>query len=179
MRKIDVEKKRASQWPWLLGVVLVALVVWGATVLLRPPAGPEAPDLPVTTADTLPPSAIPSSSGGASASPEAQSLTDLMPLGEEDVGETVEVEGEVVATGNNAFWIVSGSSVLRVDSSRRTRKGDSLSVRGMLQSAEEAMTDQMATDVLSRDPASEGWTIIRSLKLVDEIPPPSAADDST
>lgn len=179
MRKIDVEKKRATKWPWLLGVVLLALVVWGATVLLRPPAEEEGPDLPVTTADTLPPSAIPSSSGGASAAPRAQSLARLMPLGEEDIGQTVQVEGEVVATGNNAFWMVSGSSVLRVDSYRRARKGDSLSVRGVLQSAEEALTDQMATDVLSRDPAAERWTVIRSLKLVDDQPPPGAADDST
>lgn len=179
MRRIDVEKKRVTKWPWLLGVVLLVLVVWGATALLRPPAEEEGPDLPVTTADTLPPAAIPSSSGGASAAPRAKSLARLMPLGEEDVGETVRVDGEVVATGNNTFWMLSGSNVLRVDSYRRARRGDSLSVRGVLQLAEEALTDQMATDVLSRDPAAERWTVIRSLKLVDEQTPPDAADDST
>lgn len=178
MRKIDVEKKRASQWPWLLGVGLLALVVWGATTLLRAPLEEEGPDLPGTTADTLPPAAIPSSTGGASAARQAQSLAALMPLGDEDIGQTVQVEGEVVATGNDAFWIVSGSSVLRVDSFQRARKGDSLSVRGVLQPAEEAMTDQMATDVLSRDPAAQSWTVIRSVKLVDERTPPSAPDDS-
>lgn len=179
MRRIDVEKKRTSRWPWLLGAVLLALVVWGATVLLRSPAEPDAPDLPPTAADTLPPSAIPSATGGATAEREAQRLADLMPLGEENLGTTVEVEGEVVATGNAAFWLLSESRVLRIDSSQRARRGDTLAVRGVVETAEEALTDQMATDVLSRHPESEAWTIVRSFKVIAEEPAPELPDDST
>jgi len=176
MRRIDVEKKRVTHWPWLLGLALLVLAGWGATVLLRPPDEDEGPELPVTTADTLPPARIPGlgSPGGAAAA--EPSVPDLLPLGEEHLGETVRAEGEVLATGNDAFWILAGSAILRVDSRRRTRKGDTVRVRGVLRESDPEMTDQIASDVLFRGSDSERWTVVRSLKLVDEETADTAAD---
>lgn len=168
MRRIDVMKKRPSRWPWALGVVILGLALWGATVLLRPPAEDEGPELPPTAADTLPPAEIPLTRGGARPAPEPPSLSELMPLDEEHVGETVKVEGDVVATGNDAFWILAGSHVVRVDSRRRARKGESLSVEGALRAADADTTDRMAEQVLSREPGSESWTIISAFKVVEE-----------
>lgn len=168
MRRIDVMKKRPSRRPWVLGVVILGLALWGASILLRPPKEDAGPELPVTAADTLPPAAIPLTRGGARAAPEPPSLSKLMPLDEEHLGETVNVEGQVVATGNDAFWILAGSRIIRVDSRRRTRKGDSLSFRGVLRVADGETTDRMAAQVLSREPGSEGWTIVSEIKVVEE-----------
>lgn len=180
MRHIDVSKKRPSHWPWVIGVIVLGLALWGATVLLAPPADDDGPELPVTAADTLPPSSIPIAQGGAMATPEPPSLSELMPLDEEDVGETVQVEGEVVATGNDAFWIMADSRVIRVDSRQRARKGDTLTVRGVLQPVEDdENTDRVVTQVLSREPGSAGWTIINTLKLVEGDPDEEESDEAS
>lgn len=177
MRHIDVSKKRPSHWPWVIGVIVLGLALWGATVLLAPPADDDGPELPVTAADTLPPSSIPHAQGGARAMPEPPSLSELMPLDEDDVGETVQVEGEVVATGNDAFWIMADSRVIRVDSRQRARKGDTLTVRGVLQPADDETTDRVVTQVLAREPGSAGWTIINMLKLVEGDPDEAESDE--
>lgn len=166
MRRIDVMKKRPSRWPWALGVIVLALALWGATVLLRPPAEDEGPELPVTTADTLPPTQIPLTRGGARAAPEPPSLSELMPLNEEQVGETVKVEGDVVATGTDAIWILVGSHVVRVES-RRARKGEAVSVEGVIRAATTDTADRLAEQVLAREPGSEAWTMISDFKIVE------------
>lgn len=168
MRHIDVMKKRPSRWPWALGVVLLGLALWGATVLLRPPAEDDAPDLPVTAADTLPPAEIPLTRDGARPEPEPPTLSKLMPLEEEQVGQTVKVEGDVVATGNDAVWILAGTHVIRVDSRERARKGESLSLEGVLQPADTDMADRMTQQVISREPGYEAWTVIREFKVVEK-----------
>lgn len=168
MRHIDVDRKRAGRWPWVLGLGILVLVVWGVTILLRPPVESEAPAVGTTAADTLPPAMIPSetdepATGGASGAAE-----DTISLGEERLGETVRVQGEVVATGNDAFWILIDSRVLRVDSPRRARRGDTLAVRGTLREADAATTDRLASTVMSRHPEFDSWTIVRVIKLVEE-----------
>lgn len=180
MRRIDVEKKQRSRWPWLLGLGVLVLVLWGVTVLLRPPAEPEPPAVGPTAADTLPPAVIPSDPDRAHrGSPPADTSKGAL-LTEENLGETVRVEGEVVATGNDAFWIlVDDSKVLRVDSPRHARKGDTLAVRGTLREADAAATDRLASQVMSRHPQFETWTVVRVLKLVEEQPTAGAAAGAT
>lgn len=168
MRHIDVMKKRPSRGPWALGVVLLALAMWGATVLLRPPVENEAPDRPTMAADTLPPAQIPLTRDGARAEPEPPTLAELLPLGEEHMGTTLQVGGDVVATGDDAVWILAGSSVIRVDSRERARRGESLSVEGVVQPADTDMADRMTARVISREPGSEGWTVIREFKVVEK-----------
>lgn len=168
MRRLDVEKKRTTGWPWVLGVGVLALLLWGATILLRADPEPEPPDIGVTAEDTLPPALIPSPSGGGAA-PQGGTRSGAEPaLGEDQIGETVRTQGEVVATGNEAFWILAGSRVLRVDSPRRARSGDTVSVEGTLREADTEMTDRMASEVLSRHPDFDSWTVLRSLRVVEE-----------
>ncbi len=167
MPRIDVEKKRATRWPWLLGLGLLALVFWGVTVLSRAPVEEEPVPAGITTPDTLPPALIPSNP--ATAAPQAtQQPPRVGSLDEGDIGRVTRVEGEVVATGDDVFWVLSGSHVLRVDSDRRARRGDSIAVEGTVRSTDGAMTDRMASEVMSRNADFESWTLIRSLKLVEE-----------
>lgn len=168
MRRIDVEKKRTTGWPWLVGLGVLALVLWGATTLLRAEPEPDDADSGITAEDTLPPARIPSLPTGGSAPASTSPSAPEPELGEDQVGEVVRTEGEVLATGNEAFWILVGSRVLRVDSSRRARKGDTVSVEGTLREADAAKTDRIASEVISRHPGFDSWTILRSLRIVEE-----------
>lgn len=173
MRRIDVEKKRKTAWPWVIGLGVLALALWGATSLLLPDPEPEEPDIGVTAADTLPPALIPSLPGGGSA-PAGTSRTGADPeLGEDQLDEVVRVNGEVLATASDAFWILTASQVLRVDSPRRARKGDTVTVEGTLRRADTEKTDRIASEFISRHPAFDSWTVLRSLKLVEEGAPDS------
>lgn len=167
MQHIDIRKKRPSRWPWLAGAVVLALVAWGVTALLRTEPEEE-PALAVPTVeDTLPPAAIPAPPYESYDGDTSSALDALAPLDERDAGEAVRIQGQVVATGNDAFWLASGGIVLRVDSDRNARKGDSLVVAGTLTTADPEKTDRIR-DFLDRHPRSGSWTIHRDLKLVEE-----------
>lgn len=166
MRQIDIRKKRKSRWPWLLGLVILGLAGWGITILLTPDEEPE-PEIAVPTVqDTHPPAALPEPPYEQYRAPAGQSLQDLAPLDQADRGETVQFRGIVVATGNDAFWVLAGDQVLRVDSERPARRGDTLQIAGTLVQAEPDATDRMSP-VLERHPDSESWTVVRALKLVE------------
>lgn len=168
MARTSVERKQKTAWPWVVGIGLLLLTLWVVTTLLAEDddAGPEV--TVATVQDTHPPAEIPAApyadpvnaTGG-------RSLQDLAPLDEADVGEEVQVHGRVVATGNQGFWILVGSQVLRVDSLRRVRTGDDVSLFATLQPAQAETTDAIVDSVLSRSPDSGEWGVIRELKLVE------------
>lgn len=170
MARIDVEKKQKSVWPWVAGLVVLVGLGWGITQLLAPPPEPEEPQ-PVAIEGANEPAAIPSPADeygdlGDLTDPN-RGLEEIAPLGEEDVGQTLRLSGEVVATGNRSFWIVAGSDVLMVDSERTVRKGDTVQVEGTLREADPEKTDEIASSVISRHPASGEWNVVRVLKLVE------------
>lgn len=167
MQHIDIRKKRPQRWPWLVGVIALVGIGWGVTTLLRADDEPAEEVAGPTVQDTHPPAAIPDRPYEARGATAASSLAALAPLGEEDVGEAVRVEGEVVATGNDAFWILAGNEVLRVDSRRMVRKGDTLVVAGSLATADPDKTERIRS-VLDRHPLARSWTVVPSLKLVEE-----------
>ena len=167
MRNIDIEKKRPSAWPWLAGAAVLALIFWGVTVLLTPDeeSGPQVQA--TTVEDTHPPAAIPEPPREPLSNAPPRALSEFAPLGEEDVGQAVRAEGEVVATGNGSFWLLAGSDVVRIDSDRQARSGDSIAVAGRIRPADPAQADRMRSGVLARKPGSEGWMVVRSLKIVE------------
>lgn len=163
---IDIERKRPARWPWLLGLVCLALVVYGVTSLLAA-ADQDEPQVAVpTAADTVPPAAIPVPPNPVVLN-RVRSPEELAPLGEEHVGEALRVEGEVLATGTTGFWVLAGIEVLRVDSDRAVRKGEVVTIEGTLEPAVDERTDEIASEVLSRSPRAEAWGVVRTVKLVD------------
>lgn len=165
MARIDVEKKRVTAWPWVVGLVILVGLGWGITVLLAPE--PTEPEVAAAEFHEGQPAAVP-------APPEEGDLTDaarpageVAPFGEDDVGQTVDMEGAVVATGNAGFWLLAGSDVLRVDSDRRVRKGDTLEVSGTLAPADPQRTDEIVSSVLNRHPDAGTFRVIRVVKLVE------------
>lgn len=172
MARTDLERKRKTPWPWFVGLAVLALILWGTNALLTEDAETE-PGLTVATVeDTNPPAAIPSPPDvepTATGTEAARGLEEIAPLGEEDVGQTIRLDGEVVATGNDAFWLLSGGTVLRVDSERRVRTGDSLSIEGtLLRATDPEKTERIEADVLPRRPGSGDWQVLRAIKLVED-----------
>lgn len=178
MARVDIERKRATRWPWFLGLGLLVLALWGVTTLLRENESEEPlVDVP-TVEDTHPPAAIPAppvEEGGATAS--VRPIHDLAPLEESDVGQHVRAEGPVVATGNTGFWLLAGNAVVRIESARRVRRGDTLAVEGTLQRADPEETERIS-DVLGRHPESGQWSIVSAVKLVESGAAGTAADDA-
>lgn len=168
MRRIDVEKKRVTRAPWLLGLVVLGLALWGVTILLRPPAEPEPPEVGVTASDTLPPALIPMDPARLPGSSPERGSTPGVTLSEEHVGETVRVQGEVVATGGDTFWILVDSRALRVASPRRPRRGDRVSVSGTLREVDGATLDRGMADAMARHPDFDRWTVVRTVELVED-----------
>lgn len=167
MARTDVLRKQKTRWPWVIGVALFLLVLWAISGLLEQDE-PEGPEVTVATvADTHPPSAIPAAPYADPPAGTSSGLESLAPLDAEDAGQVVQLEGEVVATGNQGFWIAVGNRVLRVDSERRVRKGATVSLSGTLRPADSEATDEIADAVLSRDADAAEWQVVRELKLVE------------
>lgn len=166
MQHIDVTKKRPARWPWLLGAGLLVLTIWGVTILLRPDPDPEPQAAATTAADTLPPAMIPSDTRGSvpARSPGAGQNDSLS---EDRVGERVRLDGEVVATGPAVFWFLTGSHVVRVDSPRQVRAGESISVQGTVREADEA-GEPLPGEATERYPDSDRWTVLHALKIVED-----------
>ena len=166
-KKSDIGRKQPSVWPWVGGAVVLGLLVWGVTVLLRPPPQPEAPAVATEAVDTLPPATIPAPPGDVLGDPGGTTSTDLAGLGEQELGQSIRARGRVVATGNDSFWLLAGSGVIRVKSAREVRRGDSLAVEGRLREADPEITRSIADAVISREPDSADWIILDSLMLVE------------
>jgi hypothetical protein len=156
MRNIDVEKKRARRWPWGLGVIVLGAAVWGITMLLTPPPGDGPAEIGTTAADTLPPSAFPTTPG-TPGSRSLQSVQALAPLADEDIGMPASARGVVLAVDAGGFWLRADTLVVRVSSSRRPREGDTVEVRGALRALGEA-----------GDRAPERPGAILALEIVEE-----------
>lgn len=177
MRRVDVEKKRAARWPWLLGVVVLGLLVWGITVLLAPPEEPEQPQVADAARAPITPSAVPHppDRGVRSALP---ALGELAPLDADDVGRSTRAAGEVVATVDGGFWLSTGREVVRVESRHPARQGDSVSVTGTLRDGAGAEGAGVPR-VVERHAERSGGTVVSALRLVDETAVPSPPPDSS
>lgn len=171
MARTDFEKKRKTSWPWFVGLAVLALMFVGISALLARSDDTEPGVVVPTVEDTYPPAAVPAPPNAdptVTGADPARGLDEIAPLGEEDIGQTISLDGHVVATGNRSFWLLAGDRVVRVDSPRRVRKDDTLSIRGTLQPADPGKTDRIASDVLSRLPDSDRWQVVRVIKIVEE-----------
>lgn len=169
MQHMDIRKKRRSNWPWLAGVIVFALLAWGVTSLLsadEPATDPEA--VADSAADDAAPAEIPMPPRAPYTGPSSPTLDELAPLGPGVERKQAHANGEVVATGTDGFWLLAEGRVIRVDSPRHVRRGDTVMVEGTLQAADPDRTDRIVDAVLQRDPSSREWTVVRKLKLVTD-----------
>jgi hypothetical protein len=167
MRQLDMKRKQTSSLPWLAGLVILGLVVWAVTSLLA--AAPEevGPTADAAYEDELTPAPLPMQVNPIGVTP-VRDVTELAPLDQEDVGQRLRAEGEVLATGTAGFWMLAGSEVIRVDSEQIVRKGQTVQIQGTLREDDPEMTEQIAAEVLSRSPQPNEWRVVRGVKLVEE-----------
>lgn len=59
MADIDVERKGPSIWPWIIGLLVLALIVWAVAEMLGPDEAEFAETERVETVEPVPPAATP------------------------------------------------------------------------------------------------------------------------
>jgi hypothetical protein len=181
MRHVDMKRKYPTPWPWLAGLGVLALIIWGVTSLL---AAPNEEDPAIEAAGAAEHDVVPAliprpPHPVGSSTVQARDVRDLYPLELDDAGTLARAEGEVLATGSEGFWILAGSEVIRVDSRRPVRRGQVIEVEGVLQETSAEPTDRIADEVLSRSGASGVWTVARTIKLVErDDARPTEPDDA-
>ncbi|NIP79441.1 MAG: hypothetical protein GWM90_09600, partial [Gemmatimonadetes bacterium] len=106
----DIRKKQPTAWPWVAGLAVLALLGWGVSALLAPPP-PELEPETDAAVEIRRPAPIPNTHRQRFV-PESPGLDALAPLAGDDAGERVQVEGEVLAVTDEAFWILVDRRVL-------------------------------------------------------------------
>ncbi|HEX7051985.1 MAG TPA: hypothetical protein VF188_17385, partial [Longimicrobiales bacterium] len=169
MADINVERKGPSIWPWIIGLIVLALLIWAIAEMVDTEEPAVAEVEPVERVEQ-PPAAVPAPTPMTGAP-----LGTLMPLGPEDVGQAVLLEGTVVGTPTPAgFWVESrdvDNEVIFVQAPARTRTGEMLAhtdiqsgtdveVIGMIQEMPRDRATRWIEDARLRDSADfADWTV--------------------
>ncbi|MFW6080034.1 MAG: hypothetical protein ACODAE_10460 [Gemmatimonadota bacterium] len=115
MADINVERKGPSIWPWVIGLLVLALLIWAIAEMVDTDeeVAVEEPVEEVTEAPAAvpePEAVEPDIEEPDFAIEEATELETLMPLGSEDVGQPVLVSGEVVGVPTpDGFFVHTGT----------------------------------------------------------------------
>ena len=104
MADINVERKGPSIWPWIIGLLVLALLIWAIAEMVDTDegrvAGVEQVEEPVAAVPTPTP-VTPEAEMGA-----AVDLETLSPLGSDDIGRMARVEGKVIGQPiDQGFWV--------------------------------------------------------------------------
>lgn len=179
MADINVERKGPSIWPWIIGLLVLALLIWAIAEMVDTDqaevAGVEQVEEPVAAVPT--PAPVTPAPG--------TDLSELMPLGADDAGQMVNVEGQVVGQPTDqGFWVmtvVNGQphAIFAQAPARTTdgqmlqtqdvRQGQSVQLAGTLQQAQtEQITGWIEQGQLEQQPSYEQWTVVRELILTGQ-----------
>lgn len=127
MADINVERKGPSIWPWIIGLLVLALLIWAIAEMVdtgeEEVAGREVAEQPVA--------AVPAPTPAPAEAPSAPvELETLLPLGTEDIGRIVRIRGDVVGQPTpEGFWLktdANGDHVFFVRTPVQTRDGRTL-----------------------------------------------------
>jgi len=166
MADINVERKGPSIWPWIIGLLVLALLIWAIAEMVDTDeervAGTETVEQVEEPAAAVP-APTPITPEGAPVE-----LRTLLPLGADDIGRTVLIEGQIVGQPTNeGFWIateVNGEAhALFVQTPAMTRDGR------MLQTTEiQTGRDVQIMGTLQQAPSGKASTWIQQSQLQQE-----------
>lgn len=175
-----VRKQGPTLWPWLIGLVVLGLLIWGIAELVntdRDNQTMEEADADGSVATAVAP-------GAAAPPPAAQPdltpapLAALEPLGTQDVGQQVSATGQVLTSAaDGGFWLrTENRAVIWVRSPQRVKPGEQ--VQEMTGTLQQARGDSPATapdaDVVKA--AGKGVAFVQGLYLdASPAPAPSTA----
>ncbi len=164
MQHTDIRKKRRSYWPWVPGVVVLALLLWGVTGLLSDDGPADSPTASAdSAADFTRPARIPAPPRAPFRGPSSPSLDQLAPLDQSAVNKQAHATGRIVAIDDDGAWLRTGSRIIRVAPPRGLGRGDSVTVEGRLRSA----AGEAAATAIAGDTALQ-QAVVRRLKLVPD-----------
>ncbi len=196
MAEIRIERKRGpSPWPWLIGLVVLALLIWAIAELVNTDRDNEtmaaADEANAPAANAAPPGAMAPSTPGAQPPPPGTvapaterggvaALGELMPLGAQDAGQTVTAGGTVLSRpAHGGFWLKSdANAVLWVKSDLKVKSGQQIpELSGALEQAPPGAAAQWLqdTDVPAEGTKEPGWQLTTDLYLDTTVGSAAAA----
>ena len=160
MADINVERKGPSVWPWIIGLLVLALLIWAIAEMV------DTDETQVAEVEEVEPTGAPAAVPAPTMEPGAAQpveLATLMPLGADDAGRTIIARGTVVGQPTNeGYWILTDQdAVLFVVAEERPGAGEAVRVTGRLAPA---AGDQARTwrEQARLQPAA-GWTVHEDL----------------
>lgn len=131
MADINVERKGPSVWPWIIGLLVLALLIWAIAEMV------DTDETQVAEVEEVEPAGAPAAVPAPTVEPgaaQAVELGTLMPLGTEDAGRTVTTRGTVVGQPiEEGYWILTDQdAVLFVVTEEKRNSGESVHVTGRL-----------------------------------------------
>ncbi len=203
MAEIRIERKPGpSLWPWVIGLVVLALLIWAIAELVNtdrdnktmaaadeanaPVANAAAPGAPAPSAPGAQPTASPAAVRGVAPTTEQPGLAalgELMPLGAQDVGQTVTAGGAVLSKpAHGGFWLkADANAVLWVKSNLKVKPGQQIQeLSGTLEQASPGAAAAWLQDADVQEQATKQpqWQLTTELYLDTTVGSAAAAPDS-
>lgn len=165
MADINVERKGPSIWPWVIGLLVLALLIWAIAEMVDTDEAVD--EVAEVEAVEEPPAAMPEP--GMEEEAEAVEIETLMPLGPEDAGMRAEIEGTVVGEPvQDGFWVATqDNTVLFVRSDQQVESGQDIDeLTGTIATApEQRVTDWADMARLSEAEGFDEWDVQGELYL--------------
>lgn len=158
MAEIRIERKHGrSLWPWLIGLVVLALLMWAIAELVntdrdnKTMAVADSTGAPGSNAEGSVPSQPGAAAPASEVAPEVgiTPVGALVPLGVQHAGQTVSASGQVLTDpSQGGFWLrAEGNAVLWVRSTQAVKQGQSVQdLVGTLQRPRPGDVDQWMKD---------------------------------
>ncbi|HEX7119568.1 MAG TPA: hypothetical protein VF212_12310 [Longimicrobiales bacterium] len=179
MADINVERKGPSIWPWIIGLLVLALLIWAIAEMVDTDEERMAGVQPVE--EVREPAAVPAPTPMPPAG-EAAELRTLLPLGSDDIGRSVMLDGQVVGQPTNeGFWVAAELNgelhAIFVQTPARTRDGQMLRMADiqtgqdvqLMGTLQQAPSGQASTWIqqsqLQQEPDFQRWNVHRDLML--------------
>ncbi|HWV58323.1 MAG TPA: hypothetical protein VNZ57_12790 [Longimicrobiales bacterium] len=129
MADINVERKSPSIWPWIVGLLVLALLIWAIAEMV------DRGDAQLETAQETETEVVPSAVPAPGAVTEVRTLEELAPLGSDDVGQMVRFSAQVIGQpGTDGFWVRTRSGeMIYVVSSRTIQPDQQIEIQGIIE----------------------------------------------
>lgn len=153
MADINVERKSPSIWPWIVGLLVLALLIWAIAEMVQtePETAPVAETEPMA-----PPAAVPQPTGS-----QPVPLQTLAPLGAEDAGRLIQTRGTIVGRPTpQGYWLLTDQDlVIFIMAPEGGQTGQMVEISGQLTPTQGEQVDAWLEAAELRPAA--GWNVHR------------------
>lgn len=153
MADINVERKGPSIWPWIVGLLVLALLIWAIAEMVD--RGGDEREVAV---EEVEPQVSPPAVSAPAPQVEVSRFQDILPLGPEDRGQVVMLTGQVMGQPTaEGFWVrTADNDAIFVLSRRQVQAGQQVQVRGELAEAQPQQASERLEQTRIREEADFG-----------------------